>query len=150
MNDLAQQSEPELIVRGSRFALPMLVFALVVIGGGCIWAASADPFFSFTTFIMPFIGALGGLGYMFVMTRAVFFADTFKVQRISVPYRDVVEVTRGPFSLIVLYRVATRSGGSKVRKVRLPFVEMRVDDRKKCLEILRRHAPDAFKTDIAA
>ncbi len=36
MNDLAQQSEPELIVRGSRFALPMLVFALVVIGGGCI------------------------------------------------------------------------------------------------------------------
>lgn len=150
MNDLTQQSGPELIVRGSRFALPTLVFALVAIGGGFVWAVNADPFFSFTSFIMPFIGALGGLGYMFVMTRAVFFDDSFKVQRISVPYRDVVEVTRGTFSLVVRYRVATRSGETRMRKVKLPFVEMRIDDRKKCLEILRRHAPDAFKTDIAA
>ncbi|MDR0246291.1 MAG: hypothetical protein LBJ65_32255 [Burkholderia sp.] len=150
MNDLTQSSEPELIVRGSRFALPTLVFALIVIGGGFIWAASSNPFFSFTSFIMPFVGALGGLAYLFVMTRAVFLDDGFKVQRISVPYRDVVEVTRGPFSLVVLYRVATRSGAGKVRKVKLPFAEMRIDDRKKCLEILRRHAPEAFKSDIAA
>ncbi|WP_128844600.1 hypothetical protein [Burkholderia catarinensis] len=137
-------------MRGSRFALPMLLFAVIAIGGGFLWAVQSDPFFSFSAFIMPFVGALGALGYMFVMTRATFFDDDFKVQRISVRYRDVVEIKRGPFSLIVLYQIKTGSGAIKTRKVKLPFLEMREDDRKRCLEIFRQRVPGAFKSDIGA
>ncbi|NTZ09049.1 hypothetical protein [Burkholderia metallica] len=130
--------------------MPTLVFAVIAIGGSFLWAVQADPFFSFGAFIMPFVGALGALGYMFVMTRATFSDEYFKVQRISVCYRDVVEITRGTFSLIVMYQVKTGSGAIRTRKVKLPFLEMREDDRKRCLEIFRQRAPGAFKSEITA
>jgi len=65
-----------------------------------------------------------------------------------VPYRDVVEIRRGTFALIVLYQLRTGSGGIKTRTVKLPFLEMRADDRKKCLDIFRQRTPDAFKSVI--
>jgi hypothetical protein len=148
MNQSAQPLQPEFVVRGSRFALPALLFVVVAVGGTFIWAVQSDPFFDFATFITPFLGALIALGYMFVVTRATFFDDYFKVQRVSVPYRDVVEIRRGTFVLIVVYQLRTGSGGIRTRKVKLPFLEMRADDRKKCLDIFRQRTPDAFKSVI--
>lgn len=140
MNTLSQTSQPELTVRGSRFAMPAFVVTVIAILGTLVWCAQ-NPFFSFSSFIMPFIVPLGGLTRLSVMTRATFFDDYCQVQRISIAYRNIIRVERGRFLLTILYRRSDDEHGAKPRRAKLPWIEMRPDDQQKCLEILLKNLP---------
>jgi len=118
-------------------AFIVTVIAIVVTFGWC----AQNPFFSFSSFIMPFVVPLAGLTRLCVMTRATFFDDYCQVQRTSIAYRNIVRVERGRFLLTILYRRSNDEHGAKPRRAKLPWIEMRADDQQKCLEILRKHLP---------
>ena len=140
MNTLSQTSQPALTVRGSRFAMPAFILTVIAILVTLVWCAQ-NPFFSFGSFMMPFVVPLAGLTRLCVMTRATFFDDYCQTQRTSIAYRDIVRVERGRFLLTILYRRSDDVHGAKLRRARLPWIEMRPDDQQKCLDILRKNLP---------
>lgn len=143
MSTLPQTSQqsPLLTVRGSRFAMPALVATLIAIAITFVWAVQSNPFFSFGSFIMPFVIPLGALIRFSMTTRATFFEEHVEVLRTRVFYRDIVRVDRGRFTLTILYRRHNDAPNAKPRRVKLPFAEMRSDDQQQCLAILRTYAP---------
>lgn len=75
------------------------------------------------------------------MTRATFFDDYCQAQRNSIAYRNIARVDRGRFLLTILYRRSDSADGAKLRRTKLLWIEMRLDDQQKCLEILRKQLP---------
>lgn len=146
MSTLQQPSQPILTIRGSRFTAPAFFFSLIAILISFIWSA-ARPFFSFSSFIAPFAVPLIALVQMSTMTRARFYADHCQVQRSSVPYANIVSVERGRFALTIRYR-RLEDGYGKLRRIKLPWIEMRHDDQQKCLEILRTNLPTAAVLNV--
>lgn len=147
MSTLQRPSPPILTIRGSRFTAPAFFFSLIAILIVFIWSA-AQPFFSFSSFIAPFAVPLIALVQMGTMTRARFYADHCQVQRSSVQYANIVRVDRGRFALTIRYRRVEDGYDAKLRRIKLPWIEMRQDDRQKCLEILRTKLPAAAPLNV--
>ena len=140
MSTLQQPSRPILTIRGSSFVAPICLIGVLALPFVFVWAA-AQPFFSFSSFITPFAVPLIALVQMSIMTRARFYADHCQVQRQSVPYANIVSVERGRFVLTIRYHRLEDGYDAKLRRIKLPWIEMREDDRQKCLEILRTKLP---------
>jgi uncharacterized sodium:solute symporter family permease YidK len=97
MNSLPQSIQPELIVRGSRFAMPFLVVTMLVIAACYVFFAQSNPFLSFGDVFMLFVVPLVALISMNFTTRAVFFDDRCRVSRTVIFYQNIVSVNRGRF-----------------------------------------------------
>ncbi|CAD6541130.1 hypothetical protein [Paraburkholderia metrosideri] len=136
MNSLPQTIEPELIVRGSRFAMPALSIIFVIIVGSYIVFAQSNPFMSFGDVFMVFLAPLAALVSMNFTTRAVFYDDRCKVGRTVILYENVAFVKRGRFLLTIRYNRPNEARTSP-RRATLSFYEMRRHEQEKCLEILR-------------
>ncbi|MGF7001497.1 hypothetical protein, partial [Paraburkholderia sp. GAS32] len=103
MNSLPQTSQPALIVRGSRFAMPFLVVVMLVIAACYVFFAQSNPFLGFGDVFMLFVVPLGALISMNFTTRAVFFDDRCRVSRTVIFYQNIVSVNRGRFLLTIRY-----------------------------------------------
>ncbi|PMS13142.1 hypothetical protein C0Z17_04895 [Trinickia caryophylli] len=120
--------------------MPAFVLTLVAIPVTFVWAVQSNPFFSFSSFILPFVVPLGALIRLSMTTRAKFFEEHFEVQHTQVFYRDIIRADRGRFTLTIRYRRHNDAPNAKPRRIKLPFAEMRSTEQQQCLAILRTHA----------
>ncbi|MCX4175571.1 MULTISPECIES: hypothetical protein [Paraburkholderia] len=135
MNSLPQTIEPELIVRGSRFAMPAVGIIFLIIAGSYIIFAQSNPFMSFGDVFMVFLAPLAALVSMNFTTRAVFYIDRCKVGRTTISYENIAFVNRGRFLLVIRYNRPNEARTSP-RRAALSFYEMRRHEQEKCLDIL--------------
>lgn len=140
MSSLPQTIQPELIVRGSRFAMPLLVVVMLIIAVCYFVFAQSDPFLSFGDIFMLFVAPFGALISMNFMTRAIFFDDRCQVSRTVIHYQNIVSVERGRFLLTIRY-YRPNDSRAKPRNAKLSFYEMRRAEQEKCLDILRTRLP---------
>lgn len=147
MNSLPQSTQPELIVRGSRFAMPFLVVVMLVIAACYVFFAQSNPFLGFGDVFMLFAVPLVALISMNFTTRAVFFDDRCRVSRTVIFYQNIVSVNRGRFLLTIRYN-RPNEARAKPRRAKLSFYEMRRSEQEKCLEILRTHLPGAAVSNL--
>lgn len=147
MNSLPQSTRPELIVRGSRFAMSSLVVVMLVIVACYVFFAQSNPFLGFGDVFMLFAVPLVALISMSFTTRAVFFDDRCRVSRTVIFYQNIVSVNRGRFLLTIRYN-RPNEARAKPRRAKLSFYEMRRSEQEKCLEILRTHLPGAAVSSL--
>ncbi|WP_211616334.1 hypothetical protein [Paraburkholderia haematera] len=147
MNSLPQTSQPALIARGSRFAMPFLVVTMLVIAACYVFFAQSNPFFEFGDFFMLFVAPLVALISMNFTTRAVFFDERSRVGRSEIFYQNIVSVNRGRLLLTIRCN-RPNEVRAKPPHAKLSFYEMRRSEQEKCLEILRTHLSGAAVSNL--